>query len=65
MISLGSVSLATGLVLSLRKPDPRPSPTNVLYNQLVRELLARRNEEIARENTARRNQVLLVVRPVP
>jgi hypothetical protein len=64
MISVASVSLVTGLVLSLRKPDPRPSPTNVLYNQLVRELLARRNVEIARENTARRNQVLLVVHPV-
>jgi hypothetical protein len=64
MISVASVSLVTGLVLSLRKPDPRPSPTNVLYNQLVRELLARRNAEIAQENTVRRNQVLLIVRPV-
>jgi tetratricopeptide (TPR) repeat protein len=64
MISAASVSLVAGLVLSLRKPDARPSPTNVLYNRLVRELLARRNVEIARENAARRNQVLLVVRPV-
>jgi hypothetical protein len=64
MISVASVSLVAGLVLSLRKPDARPSPTNVLYNRLVRELLARRNVEIARENTTRRNQVLLVVRPV-
>jgi hypothetical protein len=65
MISVASVSLVTGLVLSLRKPDPRPSPTNVLYNQLVRELLARRNAEIAHENTVRRDQVLLIVRPAP
>jgi hypothetical protein len=62
VISVASVSLAAGLLLSLRKPDPRPSPTNVLYNRLLRELLARRNLEIARDNTARRNQVLLVVR---
>jgi tetratricopeptide (TPR) repeat protein len=64
MISVASVSLIAGLGLSLRRPDPRPSPTNVLYNRLVRELLARRNVEIARENAARRSQVLLVVRPV-
>jgi tetratricopeptide (TPR) repeat protein len=64
MISVASVSLIAGLALSLRRPDPRPSPTNVLYNRLVRELLARRNVEIARENAARHNQVVLVVRPV-
>lgn len=64
MISVATVSLIAGLALSLRRPDPRPSPTNVLYNRLVRELLERRNAEIARENAARQHQVRLVVRPV-
>jgi hypothetical protein len=32
---------------------------------LVRELLARRNAEIARENADRRTQTLLTVRPIP
>lgn len=65
MISVAGASLATGVGLSLRKPDPRPSQTNILYNRLVRELLARRNAEIARENADRRTQTLLTVRPVP
>jgi hypothetical protein len=64
MISVAGASLATGLGLSLRSPEPRPSPTNVLYNSLVRELLARRNAEIARENADRRRETLLTVRPV-
>lgn len=64
MISVAGASLATGLGLSLRRPEPRPSPTNVLYNSLVRELLARRNAEIARENADRRRETLLTVRPV-
>ena len=64
MISVAGASLATGLGLSLRRPEPRPSPTNVLYNRLVRELLARRNAEIAQENADRRRETLLTVRPV-
>lgn len=63
LVSVAGISLATGLALSLRKPDPRPSQTNILYNRLVRELLARRNAEIARENADRRDQVLLTVLP--
>lgn len=65
MVSVAGASLAAGLGLSLRKPDPRPSQTNILYNRLVRELLERRNAEIARENADRRAQTLLIVRPVP
>jgi hypothetical protein len=63
MISVSGAAVATGLVLSIRKPDPRPSSTNMLYNRLLRDLLVRRNAEIARENADRRRQVLLTVRP--
>ncbi len=63
MLSIGGAGVAIGLTLSLRRPDPRPSQTNMLYNRLLGELLARRNQEIERENAARRAQVLLTVRP--
>jgi hypothetical protein len=61
MLAIGGGAVGIGLGLSLRRPDPRPSPTNILYNRLLRELLARRNQEIARENADRRSQVLLTV----
>lgn len=59
LVSISGAALGTGLAMSLRKPEPRPSPTNILYNQLLRELLSKRNTEIARENAGRRTQVLL------
>ena len=59
LVSISGAALATGLAMSLRKPEPRPSPTNILYNQLLRELLSKRNTEIARENAGRRTQVVL------
>lgn len=64
LISVSGAAVAAGLTLSLRRPDPRPSPTNILYNRLLGELLARRNAEIARDNETRRSQVLLTVTPV-
>jgi hypothetical protein len=64
MMSVGGAAVTTGLVLSLRKPDPRPSPTNILYNRLLRELLAQRNADISRENALRRSQTLMHVRPL-
>jgi hypothetical protein len=63
MLSVGGAAVVLGTTLSLRRPDPRPSPTNLLYNRLLRELLARRNTEIQRENVVRRAQVLLTVKP--
>jgi hypothetical protein len=63
MLSIGGAAVAIGAGLSLRKPDPRPSQTNILYNRLLRDLLERRNAEIARENALRRTQVLLTVKP--
>ena len=63
---IGAVSFAvlvTGFVMSLKKPDPRPIPSGILYNQLMQEELERRNDEIARQNELRRRQVLLTVVP--
>jgi tetratricopeptide (TPR) repeat protein len=65
MFAVSGAALATGLAMSLRKADPRPSPSNILYNQLLRELLARQNADIARENAIRRAQVLVTVTPSP
>jgi hypothetical protein len=61
LVSISGAALATGLAMSVRKPEPRPSQTNILYNQLLRELLSRQNTEIAQENAVRRSQVLLTV----
>jgi tetratricopeptide (TPR) repeat protein len=65
LVSISGAALATGLAMSLRKPEPRPSQTNILYNQLLRELLSKQNAEIARENAVRRSQVLLTVHRTP
>ena len=64
MLSFGGAAVAVGIAFSLRKPEPRPSPTNILYNRLLGELLTRRNTEIARENEARRSQTVLHLRPL-
>ncbi len=64
---IGAVSFAvlvTGFVMSLKKPDPRPIPSGILYNQLLQEELERRNADIAGQNERRRRQVLVTVVPV-
>jgi hypothetical protein len=64
---LAGVSIATlaaGLVMTLRKPAPRPAEGNILYNRLLREQLAQRNADIANENIKRRQQVALAVVPL-
>lgn len=63
VIGLGIV--AAGFVMTLKKPAPQPARGNILYNQLLREQIARRNTEIAQENTRRRQQVALRVVPLP
>src|SRR5437870_12381141 len=62
---VGSAALVTGLVMTLRKPAPRPAAASVLCNPLLRDRIARRNQEIAKENVARRQQVQLTVVPLP
>ena len=62
---VGGAALVTGFVMMLRKPAPRPAGANILYNRLLRDQIARRNQDIAKENVARRQQVQVTVAPVP
>ena len=62
---VGGAALVTGVVMTLRKPAPRPAAANILYNRLLRDQLARRNQDIAKENVARRQQVQLTLVPSP
>src|SRR5437868_6494442 len=62
---VGGAALVTGFVMMLRKPAPRPAEANILYNRLLRDQIARRNQDIAKENVARRQQVQVTVTPVP
>jgi len=59
----GGIVLA-GFIMTLKKPAPQPARGNILYNSLLREQIARRNTEIAQENTRRRQQVALSVVPL-
>ena len=62
---VGGAALVTGFVMMLRKPAPRPAGANILYNRLLRDQIARRNQDIAKENVARRQQVQVTVASVP
>lgn len=55
------LGLGTGLFLSLRRPDPRPVPAAIRYNELVDRTLADRNTAIALENQERRRRVRLTI----
>ena len=60
---IGAGITAAGFIMTLKKPAPQPARGNILYNQLLREQIARRNTEIAQENMRRRQQVALTVAP--
>jgi hypothetical protein len=62
--AIGAGIIVAGFIMTLKKPAPQPARGNILYNQLLREQIARRNTEIAQENTRRRQQVSLSVVPV-
>ena len=62
---IGAGLVLAGFVMTLKKPAPQPARGNILYNQLLREQISRRNTEIAQENTRRRQQVALSVVPLP
>lgn len=61
---VGGAALLTGFVMTLRKPAPRPAAANILYNRLLRDQIARRNQDIEKENVTRRQQVQLTVAPL-
>ncbi|HET9386363.1 MAG TPA: hypothetical protein VFO67_14540 [Gemmatimonadales bacterium] len=61
---IGTGIVVAGFVMTLKKPAPQPARGNILYNSLLREQIARRNAEIAQENTRRRQQVALTIAPV-
>jgi len=62
--AIGAGIIVAGFIMTLKKPAPQPARGNILYNQLLREQIARRNTEIAQENTRRRQQVSLSVVPI-
>lgn len=64
LVGVSVATLAAGFVMTLRKPAPRPAEGNILYNRLLREQLAQRNAEIAKENAKRRQQVALTIVPL-
>lgn len=65
LATVGGITVGTGLIMTLRKPAPRPAEGNILYNKLLREQLAQRNADLAKENAKRRQQVVLSIVPLP
>ena len=63
--TIGAGIVIAGFIMTLKKPAPQPARGNILYNQLLREQISRRNTEIAQENARRRQQVALSVVPLP
>jgi hypothetical protein len=64
LVGVSVATLAAGLVMTLRKPAPRPAAANILYNRLLHEQLAQRNAGLAIENEKLRQQVTLTVVPL-
>lgn len=58
------VAITTGFVMSLKKPDSVSVPASILYNQVIREELARQNAEIAAQNEVRRGQTTITIVPI-
>ncbi len=65
LVGVSVTTLAAGLIMTLRKPAPRPAEGNIRYNRLLREQLAQRNADIAKDNVRRRQQVQLTIVPLP
>ncbi len=61
--AVSALALVTGLVLSIRKPDPQPVEANIRYNALLRQQLAQQNKLIAEQNAKRRQEVQLTIVP--
>lgn len=65
LLYVGAGGVSLGLVLSVRRPERRPIPLAIEYNRVARDLLARNNADIARQNELLRRQVVMIVVPVP
>lgn len=65
IIGVGIAALITGFIMSVKQPESRPVPANIRYNQLLRDDLARRNQDIIRQNIERRREVMLTIVPSP
>ncbi len=65
LLAVSAATLFAGFAMSVSRPEPRPVESNILYNRLLREQIARRNSEIAVQNAERRRQTLLRVTPAP
>ncbi len=65
ILTIGIGAALVGALATVKQPARVPAEANILYNSLVREQLARRNAEIAAENTQRRRQVKLGIVPQP
>ena len=63
--TIGAGIVIAGFVMTLKKPATQPARGNILYNQLLRDQITRRNAEIAQEKTRRRQEVALSVVPLP
>ena len=64
LLAVSAVTLAAGLITTLKQPAPQPARANILYNRLLRDQIARRNQEIARDNVSRRRQIEITVVPL-
>ncbi len=60
-VGLSLTTLATGVITTLKRPDPRPVEANIRYNRLIADQLAQQNAAIAADNAARRRQTLLTI----
>jgi len=64
LLAVSAVTLAAGIITTLKKPAAQPARANILYNRLLRDQIARRNLEIARDNVNRRRQIQMKVVPL-
>jgi hypothetical protein len=60
-MSVSLAAVATGFIMSIRKPEPRPVDANIRYNLLLDQQLAQQNLQIGLDNEQRRRQVRLTV----
>ena len=63
--TIGAAALVAGVIMTIRRPAPRPAEANILYNKLLREQINQRNADLARQNAIRQQQVALTIVPLP